>query len=84
MQAQTQPAQSPAPSASAEGDRGTAFQAAPANNDSVNGGNLLVAAYVIVWAVVLLFVVRVFRRQNALVQRIEQLEGAIAKKRKDA
>ena len=76
----TESSASPATSAStgAPDDRATAFRAAK-NGEAVPGGSLLIAAYAVVWVVILLIVVRTFRRQTRSAEQLDALERAIAK-----
>jgi hypothetical protein len=73
--------QVPQTSASVVEDRSTSFKGTPAASESVPGGTLLVVAYVIVWVVVLLLILRVFHRQTAVIKRVEDLEAELKKKR---
>jgi CcmD family protein len=63
--------------ATAPEDRASAFRAAQGPSEQVPGGKLLVAAYAVVWVVLLLVVIRVFRRQSAVEKQAERLEAAI-------
>jgi hypothetical protein len=69
----------PAPSASnaTPDDRATSFQAVKGGGEQVPGGNLLIGAYAVIWVIMLLVVVRVFRRQSATTEQIAALEKAI-------
>lgn len=58
-------------------DRSAAFRAVDNNKESVAGGPLLIAAYAILWMIVLFLVVRIFRRQNTIAMTIEKLESSI-------
>ena len=71
--------QQPSPSASAStaADRSSAFHAVEGPGESVNGGKLLIAAYAVVWLVVLLLVVRAFRRQTQTKSDLDRLEAAL-------
>jgi len=74
--------QVPAPSSSSTvEDRSTTMKGAPAGSDSVPGGTLVIAAYVVVWIAVLLLVIRVFHKQSAVAKRIDDLEAELKKKR---
>ena len=76
----TESSGSPVTSAStgAPDDRATAFRAAK-NGEAVPGGSLLIAAYAVVWVVILLIVVRTFRRQTRSAEQLDALERAITK-----
>jgi CcmD family protein len=71
-------------------ERGTSYGAVDAaapraeQGETVAGGTLLVAAYAVAWVVVLLFVVRTFRRQTAVAARLDELERAIQRKKPEA
>jgi len=69
----------PSTSASTEtpDDRATSFQAVHGGGESVSGGKLLIGAYAVVWVIVLLVVVRVFRKQSKTAEQIAALEKAI-------
>ncbi len=80
MSQQTAP--SAPPTVTAGENRATTFQSPTSSaldRETVPGGNLLVAAYAIAWLVVLIVVVRVFRRQNELAGKIALLEDAVRK-----
>ena len=65
-------------STSEPSDRATAFRAAK-NGESVPGGALLIAAYAVIWMVILLVIVRTFRRQTKSAQQLAALERVIEK-----
>ena len=70
----------PATSSATVEDRPTTLKT-PAASESVPGGTLVVAAYAIVWIVVLLLIVRVFQKQTSVSQRVDELEAELKKKR---
>jgi CcmD family protein len=73
----------PAPSTSASAtveDRASSFRAVTGGGEQVNGGKLLIAAYAVVWAVLLALVVRAFRKQSSTAERIDALEKAVSRK----
>lgn len=72
---------SAAPSASTVEDRSTSFQGKGPSNEAVPGGNLLIAAYILVFLVVLLMIVRVFQRQTAVAKKLDELEADLKKKK---
>ena len=72
----------PSTSAGAPDDRATTFRAVQGGGETVAGGKLLIAAYAIVWVIVLLVVVRIFRRQNGVARELGELEGAIRRAQK--
>jgi len=72
------PAQS-SDSAQTPGDRATTFRAVTAEPEHYSGEKLLVGAYAIVWAVVFAWVAGVWKKQRAMAQRLEALEGEIAR-----
>lgn len=51
-------------------------------NEAVPGGNLLIIAYILVFAVVLLMIVRVFQRQTAVAKKLDELEADLRDKKK--
>lgn len=74
------PSSAPAPVASTTtDDRGGAFRAIDGAGESVSGGNLLIAAYAVVWFIVLALVVRTFTRQSATAEGLAKLEEQIKK-----
>lgn len=76
---QQAPASSGSTTAATE-DRSTSFTAKDGGSEGVPGGSLMVAAYAIVWLVVLLLVVRVFQRQNTIARQIADLEEDLQKR----
>lgn len=61
-------------------DRAQSFQAVKgAVKEDVAGGPLLVAAYAVVWVVVLLYVIRLVRQQQHSQAEIERLERVLSK-----
>jgi hypothetical protein len=60
-------------------DRATTFRAVTAEPEHYSGEKLLVGAYAIVWAVVFAWVAGVWKKQRAMAQRLEALEGEIAR-----
>lgn len=73
------PAASASPSASSDtpDDRATSFQAVKGGGETIPGGTLLISAYAVIWVIVLLVVVRVFRKQSKTAEQIAALERAI-------
>ncbi len=69
----------PVPVASTTDDRGGAFRAVDGAGESVSGGNLLIAAYGVVWFIVLALVVRTFSRQSQTAEGLAKLEEQIKK-----
>ena len=70
-------AAAPSASAATPDDRATSFQAVKGGGEQVPGGNLLVGAYAVIWVIVLIVVVRVFRGQKKTSEQIAALEKAI-------
>ena len=60
--------------ASTTDDRSTAFRAVDNTKESVAGGPLLLAAYAVLWLIVLGLIMRIFQRQNKLVKSIDTLQ----------
>jgi CcmD family protein len=76
------PSPSAATSATTPDDRATTFRAVQGGGETVSGGKLLVSAYAVVWLIVLVLVVRVFRRQNKTESTLADLETQIRKGKK--
>jgi hypothetical protein len=72
--------QEAAPSASVP-DRTTSYKGVVPTNEAVPGGNLLVIAYILVFLVVLLMIVRVFQRQTVVAKKLDELEADLRKKK---
>ena len=75
----SQPA-APAPSASVPAvpeDRGTAFQATSGGTELRDGSKLMVAAYAILWVIVVVYLGLLWSWQRKLQARIEGIETAI-------
>jgi hypothetical protein len=60
-------------------DRSTTFQAVQGEPEHYSGEALLVSAYAILWVILLSWVALVWRRQNALNVRLDDLEREIDK-----
>ncbi len=74
----SQPASpSVAPSTSTAADRSSAFHAVEGPGEAVNGGKLLIAAYAFVWVVVLVLIVRTYRKQSQTAEDLDRLETAL-------
>jgi CcmD family protein len=63
----------------APSDRATTFRAVTAEPEHYSGEKLLVGAYAIVWVVVFAWVAGVGKKQRSMTQRLEALEGEIAR-----
>jgi hypothetical protein len=66
-------------------DRSTEFvavQGGPTETSSAEG--LLIAAYVLMWAVLMGFLLQTFRRQGAVDKRLSDLERSLSKRSPDA
>jgi CcmD family protein len=61
----------------APADRSTGFEPVQGGTDTVSAQGLLVAAYLIMWALLLLFLLLGWRRQQQLSRRISDLEKAL-------
>jgi hypothetical protein len=64
----------PAPSPLAPGERSTEFVAVEGGQDTTSAEALLVTAYALMWALVLLFVFMSWRRQQRIEGRLAELE----------
>lgn len=69
-----------APATSTSEERGTAMVGKDVSSESVPGGNLMIASYIIVWVIVLLFIVRVFQRQNEVAKKLGELESDLERR----
>lgn len=58
----------------------TSYKGIVPTNEAVPGGNLLIIAYILVFAVVLLMVIRVFQRQTVVAKKLDELEADLKKK----
>jgi hypothetical protein len=61
----------------------TAFGAGASAEDPMRNFGYTVAAYAVLWAILLAFVVLTWRKQAALDARLAQLEGAMSKAQGD-
>jgi len=57
----------------------TAFATGPSKDDPMRNFGYTVAAYSVLWAVLLVFVFLGWRRQSAIDARIDELEAALAR-----
>ena len=64
---QTAPAKTPE-------DRSTEFVAVQGGNDGTSAEGLLIAAYLLMWAALLVFVFITWRKQGTLERRVEKLD----------
>lgn len=60
-------------------DRATEFVAVDAGTEQYSGGKLLVAAYALVWAVLMAWIFLLWRKQQTLGKQLDELERAIAR-----
>ena len=75
----------PEPTSTATPDsRSQAFRPVEGGTEMQSGEKLLVEAYAAIWIILLAFLLLSWRRQKAIDRRIETLEGAIAKARREA
>ena len=66
------------PSASAApDDRATTFQPVEGGGEQRSGGTLMVAAYSVIWTILMVWLVMMWRKQARLNERLDGLEGAI-------
>jgi len=66
-----------APTATVESQRSTAFVPVQGGHDTTSANTLLVAAYIVMWALLLAFIFLGWRRQQALESRVGDLERAV-------
>jgi CcmD family protein len=71
------PAVSDAPSAA--DDRATTFQPTEGGSEQRSGSTLMVEAYAVIWTLLMVWLVMLWRKQAALNARLDGLEGAIVK-----
>ena len=68
----------PAPSASASPDnRATSFQAVEGGPEQHSGANLLVAAYSVLWVILMVWLFSMWRKQASLHAKIDDLEKTL-------
>lgn len=67
----------PAPATTAESQRSTQFVPVQGGHDTVSANSLLVAAYIVMWALLLAFIFLSWRRQQTLESRVVDLERAL-------
>jgi hypothetical protein len=60
-------------------DRATTFQAVQGGSEHYSGEVLLVSAYAILWTIVLMWVVFMWRKQRDLTSRLDALERVLDK-----
>ncbi len=76
------------PRTTAPADRSTSFQAVQGEPEHYSGATLLVTAYAALWAILLVWVGFVWRKQSALNVRLDDLDrvlkAAAARERKPA
>ena len=58
-------------------DRSTAFQPVEGGTETHNGSTLMVEAYAVIWTILMVWLVLLWRKQNTLNQRLDGLEQAI-------
>lgn len=64
---------------SAADDRATTFQPTEGGSEQRSGSTLMVEAYAVIWTLLMVWLVMLWRKQAALNLRIDGLEGAIVK-----
>ena len=57
--------------------RSTTFQAVEGGPETKNGTTLMVEAYAVIWTILMVWLVMLWRKQNALNHRLDDLESAI-------
>ncbi len=73
----------PTGTAKSPDDRATQFVPVEGAPETTSAGKLLVAAYALMWLLLVLFVLSGWRRQTALASRIARLEKALGASRGD-
>lgn len=74
----------PQPTTTAPADRSTEFVAVEGGGDTTSAEALLVAAYIVMWALLLGFVLLGWRKQQRIEQRVVQLEKSLDKAERTA
>ncbi|HVW28643.1 MAG TPA: CcmD family protein [Polyangiaceae bacterium] len=72
-------AQDTAPGQKTPEDRSTQFVPVQGGNESTSAEALLVTAYIVMWAALIVFVFLTWRKQGALEKRIERLDDTLKK-----
>ena len=75
---QTQPTEPNSATLSDPSSRSTEFRAVEGGSETTSAASLLVAAYVLMWGLVLGFLLLSWRRQGRVETRISELEKALA------
>jgi hypothetical protein len=73
----------PAPAVSPEG-RSQEFVPVTGGTETSSAEGLLIAAYVLMWAVLMGFLLLTFRRQSAVEKRLTDVERSLPKRQPDA
>jgi CcmD family protein len=60
-------------------DRATSFQPVEGGNEQHSGSVLMVEAYAMIWTILMVWLVTMWRKQARLNERLDGLEGAIEK-----
>jgi hypothetical protein len=84
MTAQAQPTGTPAGQPTSPDQRAAEFTADTGGSETASAETLLIAAYMLMWAVLLGFLLMSWRRQRGIDDRIASLEGALTKSEKSA
>ncbi len=58
-------------------DRSTTFQAVEGGTETRSGATLMVEAYAVIWTILMVWLVMLWRKQSALSKRLDGLEAAI-------
>lgn len=66
-----------APTTATQSQRSTEFAPVQGGHDTTSANSLLVAAYIVMWALLLAFIFLSWRRQQTLESRVGDLERAI-------
>jgi CcmD family protein len=66
-----------APTGTVQVERSTEFVPVQGGHDTTSANSLLVAAYIVMWALLLAFIFLSWRRQRALESRVGDLERAV-------
>ncbi len=66
-----------APAPTTVDDRSASFQPVEGGTEQKNGQTLMVEAYAVIWTILMVWLVLLWRKQATLNQRLDGLEGAI-------
>lgn len=74
----------PTPAVTPEGRSQEFVPVTGGGTETTSAGGLLIAAYVLMWAILMGFILLTFRRQSAVDKRLADLERSLRKRSPDA